>query len=356
MAWILSHGSALEVMRLWDRADQASRRADVVVPGAPSVADAERWAASNELLRALTRPLDLLVSSREASRRNRLFRTHALTRPLPGRPFVQVGEQTFVSSPELVLLQMASVATPLELAMLVCELCGTYAISPRSELGMRQRDRPLTSIGQVDSFLRDLGGYLGAARLRSACGLAFELSASPRESALSARVAWPRARGGYAMPILALNDEVEVARISRDLTSARVRRPDILFSLPSEGRPGYCLDYHGGVHGMPGRREADSLRANELLAYGLQPFSIWDEQYQSTAYMDGLVDGVIRRALGLPAPRPRKERFSLELARREALLSELNEVDGVHWGTSDKAPAVLAAKCRVDEALDALHR
>ena len=126
--------------------------------------------------------------------------------------------------------------------MLVCELCGLYAIQPGGKLV--QREVPLTSIGQIVEFLTNLGGIPGAPALRRAASVAFELSASPQESKLATRVAWDRARGGYAIPILGMNESLEVRRISRRLDEARVRRPDVILRLPGPGGPGIGLEYN----------------------------------------------------------------------------------------------------------------
>lgn len=251
-------------------------------------------------------------------------------------------------SPEPLLLQMARIATPLELAMLVCELCGLYAIQPGGELV--QREVPLTSIGQIVEFLANLDGIPGAPALRRAASAAFGLSASPQESKLAARVAWDRARGGYAIPILGMNESLEVRRISRRLDEAHVRRPDVILRLPGPGGPGIGLEYNGSDHLSEGRQQQDALRANELLAYNFKPYAIWKDQYQSTSYMDGLMDGVIRSELGLPRHRPSARRAAVELARREALLAELNVIDGMTWGTSTSRPSVVRALEAIDEA------
>ena len=70
--------------------------------------------------------------------------------------------------------------------------------------------------------------------------------------------------------------------------------------------------------------------------------------------MDRLLDGVIRSRLGLPRHRTSKERQSLELTRREALLAELDVIDGVHWGVSKLDPAAIKARESVEEARDLL--
>ncbi len=170
------------------------------------------------------------------------------------------------------------------------------------------------------------------------------------ESKLAARVSWPRAKGGYGVPVLSMNRELEVGRISRNLRTAKVRKPDLLFTLPSEGAPGLCLDYHGDVNRAEGRPELDAARMNELLAFGLRPYTLWHDQYQGTAYLDGLVDGVIRRSLGMPSHRTSTRRATLELARREALLAELNTVDEMSWGTSGSGAEALHAREAMDKA------
>lgn len=353
---VLSHTTALEAMRL-ARFPQALARSEALgtAPGkAPAKAEARLWAESDPLLRALPRPLDILVADPAGSRSNEVFRSHALSCKLPEGALLRISGNVAVVAPKILVMQMARVATPLELVMLIDELCGLYAIHPSDSGGMAQRDAPIVELAALSDFAAGLRRVPAAAKLRRACELAIPLSGSPMESKLAARVSWSRRDGGYGIPILSMNQGLEVQRISRNLGAAHVRKPDILFSLPDGDAPGYCLDYHGRAHGEEGRAEADSVRANELLAFGLQPFSIWHAQYQSTAYMDRLLDGVIRGKLGMPRHRTAKERQSLELARREALLAELDAIDGVHWGVSELDPAAIKARESVEEARDLL--
>lgn len=353
---VLTHTTALEAMRL-ARFPQDLARSEALdaAPGkAPAKAEAKLWAESDPLLRALPRPLDILVADPSGSRSNEVFRAHALSCELPERTLLRISGNVAVVAPKILVLQMARVASPLELVMLIDELCGLYAIRPSDASGMAQRETPIVELAALSDFAESLRNVPAASKLRRACKLAIPLSGSPMESKLAARVSWSRRDGGYGIPILSMNQSLEVQRISRNLGAAHVRKPDILFSLPDGDTPGYCLDYHGRVHSEEGRAEADSVRANELLAFGLQPFSIWHAQYQSTAYMDRLLDGVIRSRLGLPRHRTAKERQSLELARREALLAELDVIDGVHWGVSELDPAVIKARESVEEAHDLL--
>ena len=335
MTYVISHTTALEAMRLADapRLLAAAEPLDIPDAKAPTKSEADRWLGRSSMGRLLTRPVQMLVADATGSRDNEVFRSRVLRSELPAGAFRRIGTNLAVPCPELLVLQMARLATPLELVLLIEELCGTYAVQPADPSGMLQRKEPLTSRARI---------------------LEFDASGSPMESRLALRIAWPRRKGGYNMPILSMNEDLEVARIWRGLEESHVRRPDILFSLPHDGAPGYCLDYHGGVHGMDGRAEADTVRANELLAFGLQPFAIWRAQYEGTAYLDRLVDGVLRGKLGLPAHRVTAARRALELARREALLAELDAIDGLSWGVSEKRLSVVKARESVEEALDRL--
>lgn len=356
MTYVISHTTALEVMRLADapRLLAAAEPLDIPDAKAPTKSEADRWLGRSSMGRLLTRPVQMLVADAAGSRDNEVFRSRVLRSELPAGAFRRIGTNLAVPCPELLVLQMARLATPLELVLLIEELCGTYAVQPADPLGMLQRKEPLTSRARILEFVDKLNRPPAAARVREACSLAFDASGSPMESRLALRIAWPRRKGGYNMPILSMNEDLEVARIWRGLEESHVRRPDILFSLPHNGAPGYCLDYHGGVHGMDGRAEADAVRANELLAFGLQPFAIWHAQYEGTAYLDRLVDGVLRGKLGLPAHRVTATRRALELARREALLAELDAIDGLSWGVSEKRLSVVKARESVEEALDRL--
>lgn len=356
MTYVISHTTALEAMRLADapRLLAAAEPLDIPDAKAPTRSAAERWLESSSMGRLLSRPVQLLVADAGGSRDNEVFRSRVLRSELPAGSFRRIGENLAVPCPELLVLQMARLATPLELVLLIEELCGTYAVQPADPSGMLQRKEPLTSRSRILEFVDKLNRPPAAAKVREACSLAFDASGSPMESRLALRIAWPRRKGGYNVPILSMNEDLEVERIWRGLEESHVRRPDILFSLPHDGVPGYCLDYHSGVHGRDGRAEEDAVRANELLAFGLQPFAIWHAQYEGTTYLDRLVDGVLRGKLGLPAHRVTAARRALELARREALLAELDVIDGLSWGVSEKRLSVMKARESVEEALDRL--
>lgn len=352
MKIVISHTTALEAMRTEGFPALLARRdPHPTLPSeAPSAGEVERWLGSSPIVRQIGGPIALLAEGESARKRCRGFEVRTAGFELPPGSLVNIDQSTAVVSPELLLLQMARIATPLELAMLVCELCGLYAIQPKGPGGLTQREEPLTSTARIVEFLAGMRGVPGVPALRHAAGMAFDLSASPQEAKLAARVAWRRADGGYAIPIVGMNESLEVRRISRRMEEAHVRRPDVILRLPGPDGPGIGLEYNGSDHLREGRQQQDSLRANELLAHGFKPYCLWRDQYQSTSYMDGLMDGVIREELGLSRHRPSARRAAVELARREALLAELDVIDGLSWGSSKTRPAVIRAHEAIDEA------
>lgn len=352
MTYVISHTTALEVMRARRFCDLLAHRDPhpILPTRAPGAGEVERWLETSPIARQLSRPVVLLAAGEGSRKRCRGFEVRTAGFELPPASLIKLDEATSIVSPEPLLLQMARIATPLELAMLVCELCGLYAIQPHDVRGLLPRESPLTSTGKIEEFLAGTRGVPGAPALRRAARMAFDLSASPQESKLAARVAWTRARGGYAIPIIGMNESLEVRRIGRHLEEAHVRRPDVILRLPGPSGPGIGLEYNGSDHLSEGRQQQDALRANELLAYNFKPYAIWKDQYQSTSYMDGLMDGVIRSELGLPRHRPSARRAAVELARREALLAELNAIDGLRWGASASHPTVIRAREAIKEA------
>ncbi len=275
---------------------------------------------------------------------------HRYSTELPAESFLRVNDDVAVASPELLLVQMAPRATDLELTLLACELCGLYALSDGEEFGLAQRQAPLTSKEKLLSYLDGISSRYYARKVRTAVDYACEMSGSPRESMLYLRFSLPRRLGGYGVPVLSMNESVELARLGDLFGARRERKPDLVLSLPDGDRPGVCVEYAGAPHLGQGRPQLDDLRQNELMAAGFSPYTIWADQYNSMNYMDDLVDNVIREKLGLSRRRPGEKRLAIERAQRDLLLCELNAVDGHSWGTSKSSPEYLSLLARVAEA------
>ena len=275
---------------------------------------------------------------------------HRYSAALPAGSILRIVDGIGVASPELLLLQIAAYATELELTLLTCELCGLYSLSDGAEYGLVQRKSPLTTKDKILAYLEQCPSRSRSNKVRGAVDHACEMSGSPRESMLYLCFTLPRRLGGYGVPVLSMNESIELARLGDLFGVRRERRPDLVLSLPDGDRPGVCVEYAGAPHLGQGRPQLDDLRQNELMAAGFSPYTVWGDQYNSMNYMDDLVDNVIRGRLGLPRRRPGEKRLAIERAQRDLLLCELNAIDGHTWGTSQSSPEYLSLLARVAEA------
>ena len=335
MSIVVTYTSALEAMRQPEFAELArawDERTGHVPAKLPSAEELARIVRGHPVLRALSEPLHLLVSSDANSHSSARVTRHVTRVPHPRDSFVRIGEEVYVTSPELLPFQMARICSVHEEALLVSELCGRYAISPGSEDGMLQRRLPLTTREAIGDLLRRRGSGYGVPTVRAALPISCEDSGSPYESKLALRFRDDPEDGGWQLDFVSMNEEISLRPIGTALDARQIRKPDILFLAPpsAEVEPampfrGISVDYKGRVHEDPRVAEEDDTRRNELLAYGIKTYEIRKVHYDDIDYMDGFVERLMRD-LGRPA---RELAFGRE--RRVELWRELEGIDCVHW-------------------------
>lgn len=333
MSILLTYTSALEAMRdpefsglagAWDE------RTGHVPERLPTSDELDRIVRENPLLQRLSPPLHLLVSSDCTSHSSARASRHVTRVHQLRDSFSRIGEEAYVVSPELVPFLMARVFTVLEEALLMCELCGTYAPSAS---GMIQRAAPLTDRVALRDYLRRRGTGYGTRRVRSALPLVCADSGSPYESKLAIRLHAPAEQGGYGLDIVSMNEEVSLAAIGRAFDERQIRKPDILLMRPDGSEPtprmpfrGVSVDYKGKVHDSPVVAEQDDTRRNELLAHGIKPYEIRKVHYDDIDYMDSIVQKICHDLM-IPC-----DDLAFGRDRRIALHDELERTDIVHWG------------------------
>lgn len=257
---ILSHITALEVLRRWDsfKLVEASAATGQIAPPErmPTVREIESRLAGLCPLSGVTLPLHLIVASPSGRHPSPRAIAHLAAHCYPYGSFFSLAPGIFCSAPELVVLQMAEYATELELLMLVDELCGHYGIQPRASKGLVKRSTPLTSVAKIAAFLDKMGAARCVPKLRRALERARDRSGSPQESRSTHRLEFEPIRGGYGLEVVALNDPVAVERSDALLAgmSTRIRKPDIILLSPDARGDaptpfrGVALDYQGSYH------------------------------------------------------------------------------------------------------------
>ena len=340
---LLSHTTALEALRTWGARSPigtGAAPAPEVPEKVPLQAELLARIGDNDLLASLSRPLHLLATRTRGSRRTALVHEHLQSGPLPGGSVIRLAPGLCCIAPEELAVEMSLSLTLLELAVLLSELMGLYAICPSCRKGMYQRERPLMTPESLLSHLDALGTRRGTRLVRRALAMACVRSGSPRETKLALRLSLKPSLGGYGLHVLSMNEPLEVRRI-HDRMQRGVRRPDILVAGPE--RPGQerkvaAVEYNGVDHDAPERIAEDANRTNELVAIDVPEFIVRREQYRDLAYMDGLVER-IRERLGIARPAAGPERRRRLRRARWELYLELERIDGVTWGGRERERA-----------------
>lgn len=339
MEIFLSHMTALWALRRWDvrRRLERGERCSVPVPAcAPPADDIDQLRKYAPPSVSGEKYVELLAASGRSGPCGAGACLHLARVPLPEESAVRVADGVVCAAPELVIVQVASRLTDLELMMLIAELTGLYAISPQSEDGMFQRDAPITTPERIRRFLDQLGPRAETRRVRWALDRTPALSGSPRESKQALRYTLRPGLGGWNIPLLAMNAPLEVQRI-HDAMERGIRKPDLLFGyVDSTGATRACAaEYNGGKHDLPAQIAADAARGNELKAMGLSEYVVRREQYEDLDYMDGLALR-IRRELGLPRLCLTREEAARRRELRRRLYEELELIDGVCWNGKER--------------------
>ncbi len=327
MDTLLSHRTALRLLRdpEVDALSCATNDTEVFAPTAPMDAIAARdLMRGSSALRRAGDPLESLTSDASGSRVRPEYVSHVWRAGLPAGSVFRVRGGVWCAGPELAALQLAQELPELELALILCEMMGTYSLAPGRPGGMVQRPRPVTDPGSIERFLASCRGIKGCRALARAARLAFPGSASPMETKLTMRLCWPVSKGGYGLKLLSLNAPIEVERLGEGPVGKAVRKPDILIApWPGSGASPVAIEYDGeDYHMTPDGVVADSMRSNELKAAGISEYRLNRETYRNIAYVDDIV-AKVREEAGYPRRHRSADDGRSEKCRRVELFRDL---------------------------------
>lgn len=239
----ISHDSALEFWRTHDlsRAGGVKRTRLTSLQGATAFpADIKRLAkraspdagrvygarTDGSLRTAVTHldikdsPLHIMVCERKDRRKRPNLVAHYYPNPLPEGSFCEIGHNTYVASPELTLVQMATRLPQVDVLELCLEFCSGYTINPESERGFD--DRPaLTSRKRLQAFVDKMKGHRGAGLIKPILPFVIDDSASPMESIVLMLLCLPSRKGGYQLPLPKHNEPIPVTGRARSHTGRK---------------------------------------------------------------------------------------------------------------------------------------
>lgn len=282
--------------------------------------DVGRYGADSEML-------DVLVPPEGSNRQSRSIRRRRALSSYPPRSFFRVSSNVMVCSPELCFAQVASVFSPIGLALFGFELCGSFAIDLRSG-GLVAR-RALTSASRLRSYTNLLGSARGAKKARAAAALVLDCSHSPMESKVALELSTPRRLGGFGLPAPAMNKTLDFSRAPE--STARVRRGDLLWE-----RHGVVLEYDSEEeHDSKASIDRDARRRNDFVSENYRVLTVTKQQAYDLASMERIA-AKLERMLGL-----RMRDSSAEIARKRA------ELHRSLYPEVDDAPRPKVVRCQL---------
>lgn len=240
-----------------------------------------------DFMESLPQPVELLVDSASKRREAEEFACHVHRGAVPPGAFLKVREEIYVTSPEYTLLQQAN---QLHQASL-CQMLGRYlgVWMPDKESGTGQDERaPLTTLEQLDGFLRNAGSARGLRNLRLAMNYTCEGAASRPETSLQLALSLPPELRGLWLPQPIMNYEVDLSEHAQRLCGRKTIRIDLCWPHASFG-----LEYQGKDHERT--MGADYARWFAAREAGYELWLVAHEQLSSAFQMDHIGREVAKR-------------------------------------------------------------
>ena len=294
-------------------------------------------------LEKLPKPVGLLANSRQERRTTKLATIHCVLTQLPEGSLVEVGPlsgseaqpqkaqgdeaqteeaqseaspsrfsgRLLVATPELCLVQMASVLPTWELIELAFELCGSYALSPASPRGYIPRT-PLSTPEKLRDFAGSATGIRGAKLARTAAKWVVAGARSPEEARICMLAHLPRSLGGMGTKGPRLGARIPAPDAATRIIGSRVFTPDLYWPDAN-----IVLDYAG--RSMPSPEAQSSYNRQLSNAYRMASIEVVPISRTDLADYPGIAKRfeLINRRCGTRL----KPANAKQQARQQALLS-----------------------------------
>lgn len=176
--------------------------------------------------------LDILIANSKGIHSSKKINYKFSSAKFPFGSFVKFKDNIYISSPELVFYQLASVLNEAQLFLLGLEFCGKYSISKDSPNGFVTNIKPLTTPEKINNYLKLLSKenkklpYMLIAKK-----VAKELkpnSASPQESRLFIKLCLPRKFGSYGAKGFVFNKPIKLSQRSYEILGQTTIKPDLV--------------------------------------------------------------------------------------------------------------------------------
>lgn len=272
----------------------------------------------SKFMSKIEKPLDLLVPTMNAKFRSRLSTCHLCVNELPPHSFRRLTSNVFVSSPELTFMQMGTILTDTQLALVGMMLCGSFAVAPNEDRTLIRR-QPLATVESLQAYAYAPHGVRGATRARSSLPMVVEGSRSPKESELLLLMCLPDERGGYCLERPELNRKLSLSPQAASIAGTYELTPDLCWH-----DAGVLMEFDSWEnHHRPDQLANDDLRVQAFRKDGWEVVTLRTVNMENLARFDTIVRNVLAPALGASVP----HKNTAFVRRRDHLRKELSGFD-----------------------------
>lgn len=230
-------------------------------------------------------PLHVVVADAGERPNSSALEGHVYKGPLGSAGLHGLGGGVYVCQPAPMIVQLASGMNVLDLAILICELCGTYGLLQDGNFDSDLQ--PVTSTAELKAYAAAVKALKvrGAVKALEAMELAADGSASPRESEVAVFFSANRRKGGAGLSGFAMNEKVEVPKELAPLISAKYLKPDYLWE---ERR--LVVEYDSNEHHLsPIEKMRDEKRRRILERMGYKVLSLTAQTLRSDTELTAFV-------------------------------------------------------------------
>jgi len=238
----------------------------------------------------LSYPIDLMVISKNAKWKSKVFRPHIYTRDVPEWSFISLGSGVYVSSPSFCFFQMAGELPLVKLIELGLELCGTYSLPVNNGKTLYGHPR-LTNANSLKAFTIQMKGIKGQRKATGALRYIVDGSASPMETKLFMLLTLKYILGGYGLLAPKLNKRVDPRKATTKMSNKKYFVCDLFWPQAN-----LAVEYDSDAnHTGSDRINDDSKKRTSLESAGIKVITVTNQQIQSADEFDIVAKEIAKR-------------------------------------------------------------
>lgn len=226
-------------------------------------------------------PLNIMVDSKGKVHNNWRWKYRVCSASLPKNSIYKISENIMCVCPELMLIQLSSILSWEQLALISMEMCGSYSFDVKTNEFIKNL-KPQTSLSKIKTYVHNFEKlnqrYPNIKSVHKVLQTTNNGSASPMESRLYIRLCGERKDGFYGCTGLELNKPIQLSNKASKIAGQKVVVVDILCKKSKVAIEYNSAQYHeNSIQGQKDSRRRDALVLDGWKVISITPEQFYDE-------------------------------------------------------------------------------